>query len=56
MPNRSLLVAVAGCGALLSASPARAVDDLLTPRSIAMGDSLRADASGRSGRSSTPPA
>lgn len=50
MPNRPFLVAaVACCGALLSASPARAVDDLLTPRSIAMGDSLRADASGALG-------
>lgn len=49
MRNRPLSVAVALFSLSLLARPAAAADDMLTPRSIAMGDSLRADASGALG-------
>lgn len=49
MRNRPLSVAVPILLLSFHASPALAADDMLTPRSVAMGDSLRADASGALG-------
>src|SRR4051794_34179774 len=49
MPSSRNLIAFALVGALGSAAPVWAIEDLVTPRSLGMGNSLRADASGALG-------